>query len=62
VNRATVYKLCGKEVSFARTFGEVEFGELFWYKNSNGLVEVASNASSAAEILNASIGDAVVLR
>jgi len=54
--------LCGHEINYARTFGEVEIGALFWYKNSNGLVEIASNSSSAANMLNASIGDTLTLR
>jgi len=56
------FTLSAHEINYARTFGEVEFGELFWYKNSNGLVEIASNCSSAANMLNASIGDALILR
>jgi S-adenosylmethionine hydrolase len=54
--------LSDHEINYARTFGEVEIGALFWYKNSNGLVEIASNSSSAAKMLNASIGDALTLR
>jgi len=54
--------LSGHEINYARTFGEVEIGALFWYKNSNGLVEIASNSSSAAKMLNASTGDALTLR
>jgi len=59
---AAVLELYGKEVNFARTFGEVEFGELFCYKNSNGLVEIASNTSSVADMISVAIGDVVMLR
>jgi len=52
----------GREISYARTFGEVAFGALFWYKNSSGLIEIASNCSSAAKALGASIGDTITLR
>ncbi|VAW85681.1 hypothetical protein MNBD_GAMMA17-951 [hydrothermal vent metagenome] len=62
VSTAAVFTLCGKEINYARTFGEVASSGLFWYKNSNGLVEIAANASSAADMLNASIGDVVTLR
>ena len=35
----------------ARTFCEVAEGELFWYENSMGLVEIAANRASAAALL-----------
>jgi len=62
IDQTATFILCGYEIKYARTFGEVEFGELFWYKNSNGLIEIASNSSSAAKMVNASIGDVLTLR
>ncbi|OQX46507.1 MAG: hypothetical protein B0D85_03625, partial [Candidatus Sedimenticola endophacoides] len=38
----------GQRLRYARTFGEVEVGEPFWYRNSIGLVELAVNRGSAA--------------
>jgi S-adenosylmethionine hydrolase len=32
-------------------------GQLFWYENANGLVEIAVNQGSAAQVLGAAIGD-----
>ncbi len=51
--------IAGRQVDFALTFGEVEARTVFWYKNSNGLVEIAANRAVAAEILKVSIGDKI---
>ena len=40
----------------ARTFGDVDPGRPFWYANSIGLVEVAVNQGSAAEVLDLKAG------
>ena len=49
----------GERIAYARTFGEVKSGSLFWYENSLGLVEVAANQESASQILSLDIGDAL---
>jgi len=54
-----ILKINGHEITYARTFGEVGEQSLFWYKNSNGLLEVAANCGSAAKMLNAAVGDAI---
>jgi S-adenosylmethionine hydrolase len=41
----------------ARTFSSVASGEAFWYENANGLVEIAVNQGSAAEVLGINHGD-----
>lgn len=43
-------KFAEQVISRARTFAEVPEGEVFWYENSNGLVEIAVNCGSAAEL------------
>ncbi len=43
----------------ARTFSDVPQGALFWYENANGLVEIAANQGSAADMLNLKIGTPV---
>lgn len=43
----------------AATFGGVAKGEPLWYENSNGLVEIAVNQGSAAQLLRLKIGSAV---
>lgn len=40
----------------ARTFSDVPPGTLFWYENSNGLVEIAMSAGNAAECHAISVG------
>jgi len=47
----------GKRICRARTFSDVSPGEAFFYKNSNGLLEIAVNQGSAAEKFNAVAGD-----
>lgn len=44
-------RIAGQDLGFARTFGDVEPGELFWYRNSLGRVEVAARERSAASLL-----------
>lgn len=53
---APVLNVNGQPVMKARTFSEVEKGELFWYMNSIGLVEIAANMDSAAQRLNLEVG------
>lgn len=46
----------GRQIPYARIFSEVAKGQLFWYENSLGLVELAASAASAQRILGISIG------
>jgi S-adenosylmethionine hydrolase len=46
---------------YAETFCHVPRGELFWYGNSQGLVEIAGNGVSAAEALSLAPGDEILL-
>ena len=48
-----------KELPYARVFCERGEGELFWYVNSIGLVEIAANCANAAQLLNLQVGDTV---
>jgi len=41
----------GRAVRYARVFSEVKPGEVFWYENSLGLVELAANSASAQQVL-----------
>jgi S-adenosylmethionine hydrolase len=47
----------GRNIPRARTFSEVKEGEVFWYENSLGLVEIAASSASAAEVLGLKVGD-----
>ena len=40
-----------REIRHAHTFAAVGRGEPFWYANANGLIEIAVNRGSAAEVL-----------
>jgi S-adenosylmethionine hydrolase len=43
--------ISGHAVRYARVFSEVKPGEVFWYENSLGLVEIAANSASAQQVL-----------
>ncbi|HSO06260.1 MAG TPA: SAM-dependent chlorinase/fluorinase [Pelomicrobium sp.] len=49
----------GRNLARARTFSDVPAGSAFWYVGSLGLVEIAVNGGSAADVLGLGIGDAV---
>jgi S-adenosylmethionine hydrolase len=51
----------GRRMRYARVFSEVAAGELFWYENSIGLVEIAANQASAAALLGLRVGQTVKL-
>jgi S-adenosylmethionine hydrolase len=49
--------LSGRRIAHAPTFSAVGEGELFWFVNSQGLVEIAGNRVSAAAVLSLALGD-----
>lgn len=52
----------GEEVfQSARTFADVPLSESFWYKNSIGLIELASNQASCAELHQLVVGQPLSL-
>lgn len=57
----TQLRIGQRAVSHARVFSEVGRDELFWYVNSIGLVEIAANQSSAADLLGLKVGQRVAL-
>jgi len=54
-------EIAGRRFSYARTFSDLAIGELFWYRNANGLMEIAANQASAAGIFGTNIGDPVLI-
>ncbi|HIC42783.1 MAG TPA: hypothetical protein EYO73_00350 [Sulfurimonas sp.] len=46
-------------VGYANTFSDVSIGQPFWYVNSNGLVEIAVNQGSAAELFSLVVGSSI---
>lgn len=51
----------GRCLKHASVFSDVPAGEVFWYENSLGLVEIAGNTCSAAESLGLEIGQFVAV-
>ncbi len=51
----------GRTLPYHRVFAEAPKGMPFWYVNSAGLVEIAANRASAAELLTLRVGDPVRL-
>ncbi len=49
----------GVELPHGLTFSQVQPGEMFWYVNSNGLVEIAANQASAAAGLACEVGSGI---
>lgn len=58
---AALLKVGGRSLARARTFGDLPTGTAFWYENSSGLVEVAVNGGSAAQVLSLAIGAPVTI-
>jgi S-adenosylmethionine hydrolase len=56
VPRDCALTINGRAIRHARVFSEVKGGELFWYENSLGLVEVAANSASAQQALGSRPG------
>jgi len=52
-----VLRLKGQQLHYAGSFGRVPVGTLFWHINSLGLVELAVNQGSAADVLGLGVGD-----
>jgi len=51
----------GHRYPHAETFSKVAPGEIFWYGNSMGLIEIAVNQGSACELLALSVGSKFVM-
>lgn len=61
VSHRTLMVINERKTKYAPVFDAVGKGEVFWYENANGLVEIASNGKSAASQLNITIGIKVSL-
>jgi len=59
IAHSSVLQVNGFELRYANTFADVSKGELFWYENSVGLVEVAMNRGSATAKIGLVIGDEI---
>ncbi|MCX7962328.1 MAG: SAM-dependent chlorinase/fluorinase [Burkholderiales bacterium] len=56
LERAARLAVAGREIGWARVFGEALRAEPFWYENSSGLVEIAIARESAARALGIGVG------
>lgn len=56
VTRATKFVVNGQPLAFAPVYSAVPKGQPFWYENADGLVEIAANQGSAADVLGLRIG------
>ena len=61
VPRERAFVVNGRQVPYARAFSQLAAGEVLWYENSLGLVEIAANAASAVERLGLRVGRPVAL-
>ncbi|MGQ9660142.1 MAG: SAM hydrolase/SAM-dependent halogenase family protein [Thermochromatium sp.] len=57
-----ILQVRGKSLPRARTFCEVEPGQVFWYENALGLIEIAVNQGRADRQLALGVGDSVEFR
>ncbi len=58
---ASLLEVKGNQLPWRRVFAEAGKGELFWYRNSVGLIEIAANRGNAADLLGLRVGDLVKL-
>jgi len=61
INKNSKIRISGQAVDYAETFCRVPPGQLFWYPNSLGLIEIAANGESAATKLSLVLGDKLLL-
>lgn len=59
LNASQQIRFKGKILAQANTFSDVKSGQSFFYKNSQGLIEIATNSGSAQLHFAAEIGDSV---
>jgi S-adenosylmethionine hydrolase len=58
---AATLEVKGRRLPHRRAFSEADKGEAFWYVNSVGLIEIAANRASAAELLKVGVGETVAI-
>jgi S-adenosylmethionine hydrolase len=56
LDKDAVIDLGGITCTYRRVFAECEPGQAFWYRNANGLAEIAAAHSSAEALLNMAVG------
>lgn len=61
LDKAAMLEIGGRRLKRAAAYADAAPGGLFWYVNSDGLVEVAGNEVSAADALGLAVGDPVTV-
>jgi len=51
-----------RRLNYARTYQDVSVGQAFWYRNANGLVEIAVNQGHAGRLCELKPGTALVIQ
>jgi len=59
VSENTVLEFMKKKITHVRNYSEMKEGKLYWYFNSNGLVEISMKEKSAQVAMGAQIGESV---
>jgi len=62
LNDDALLDVAGQTFGFARTFADVAVGQGFWYRNANGLIEIAINQGHAADRYGLGSGTRVTIR
>jgi S-adenosyl-L-methionine hydrolase (adenosine-forming) len=52
----------GHDLTYVTTYSDTDKGQIFWYINSNDLVEIAINGGNAAETLALEVGHSVTVK
>jgi len=61
VDSGTRIYINGTGIGNATTFSDMPEGELFWYRNANGLIEIAAYRTSARDLLEIAPGNPIEL-
>ncbi len=61
LHKDAVLNVGEKAISNAATFSDIPVGQIFWYSNSNGLIELAVNQASAERLLQLQIGQQIMI-
>jgi S-adenosylmethionine hydrolase len=59
IPREALLTVGARRLPFTRVFSDATEDAVFWYENSQGLVEIAINRGSAAQLLQLKVGDGV---
>ncbi len=61
VSPNSIFEVRGETITYTKTFSEVGTGQVFWFENAFGLVEIAVNKGSAADYFGLKTGAPVKL-